>query len=180
MTTQKLVAIVCIDTFSKKFEPFSPECLLPVPVSCNQTLLDLTIEFLLYNKVEDIFLVSAHHEARIQSYIEKSQYHGVRLLFDNKWRSVGDALREIHTKGYIKSSSFILLASPGIISNLDLTSNLDRHCAASKKNRDIVMTVLCSPKLAYFPVAPNFCEIECDVNGRIVNYTPPPTSKKPW
>lgn len=158
MNQDKLVAIVLLDTYSNKFEPFSSsfaECLLPV--MGGNTLLDMNIEFLLNNQVEEIFLFCTRHSAQIKSYLEKANWRQraspaeIHLLFNYKCRSLGDAMREIDAKGHVRST-FVLVTATGIVSNLDLASNLDHHRVVSKMDRNVVMTMLCTPKLGEFAV----------------------------
>lgn len=158
MSQDKLVAIVLLDTYSNKFEPFSSnhaECLLPV--MGGKTLLDMNLEFLINNQVEEIYLFCTRHSNQIKSYLDKSNWRQkaspveIHFHYNFKCRSLGDAMREIDAKGNIRST-FLLVTATGIVSNLSLAANLEHHRAVSKSDRNVVMTVLCTPKLSEFVV----------------------------
>lgn len=152
----KLVAIVLLDSYSTKFEPFSStvaECLLPI--AGGKCLLDVNLEFLVKNQVEEIVLFCTRHSKQIKNYLEKSNWRQkaagieIHLLYNFKCRSLGDAMREIDAKGHVRST-FILMNATGVVSNLNLAANLEHHRAMSKIDKNVVMTVLCTPKLSEF------------------------------
>lgn len=153
ISQDKLVAIVLLDTYSNKFEPFSlagAECLLPL--IGGKCLLDANLEFLINNQVEEIFLFCTRHSSQIKTYLDKSGWRQrtngaeIHLLYNFKCRSLGDAMREIDAKGHVRST-FVLVTATGIVSNLNLVENLEHHRAVSKMDRNVVMTILCTPKL---------------------------------
>lgn len=181
----KLVAIVLLDTYSNKFEPFSSscaECLLPV--MGGKTLLDMNIEYLINNQVEEIYLFCTRHSGQIKAYLEKSNWRKraspsceIHFAYNLRCRSLGDAMREIDAKGQVRST-FVLVTATGVVSNLSLAENLEHHRTVSKKDRNVVMTMLCTPKLHEFasPAASKNNSIHNDTvivhnaNKRILDY----------
>jgi translation initiation factor eIF-2B subunit epsilon len=65
-----LQGVIVVESFQKKFKPVSHEklkCLFPV---ANVPILHYVIEFLLMNKVTEIFIAVCTHRAQIDSFLK--------------------------------------------------------------------------------------------------------------
>jgi len=140
---EKLVAVMLLDTYSENFCPLSlkkAECLLPLLGA--KTQLDTNIEYLINNKVEEIYLFATYHHSQIRGHLSenseerlklwRSQGCEVHFLYNFKCQSVGDAMREIDAKGLVRSN-FILITTSTVISNIKLDDYLNTHKAVSKQ-----------------------------------------------
>jgi translation initiation factor eIF-2B subunit epsilon len=89
--------VIIAESFQRKFRPVSHEilkCMFPV---ANIPNLHYVIEFLIMNKVTEIFVASVVHAKQITALLKAMHYKGVKIveirLEDSN--SLGDALREI-------------------------------------------------------------------------------------
>jgi translation initiation factor eIF-2B subunit epsilon len=148
----KLQALVLLDSYSNKFEPLSSykaECLLPFVGG--RTLLDNSIEFLIENGVEEIYLFCTKHYHQIKEYLDEknpiwSRQVEIHFLYNFTCRNLGDAMRDIDARGLIRSN-FILLTSTSVVSNLKLKEHLEQHKQTSKTDKNAIMTMLCLSRL---------------------------------
>jgi translation initiation factor eIF-2B subunit epsilon len=112
---EKLQALVLLDSYSNKLEPFRStraECL--IPFVGGKTLLDNNIEYLIENQVEEIYLFCTRHHKQIKEHIEERKWrqnHGVEIhfLYNFKCQSLGDAMREIGQYFFRIVESFLKL-----------------------------------------------------------------------
>ena len=148
---EKLQAIILLDSYSNKFEPFSltkPECLLPLVG--DKCLLDASVEFLIENEVKELVLFCTRHHTQIKSYVESKKWHKhleIHFLYNFKCQSVGDAMREIDAKGVVRNT-FILLTASSIITNIKLNEHLELHKQTCKNDKNAVMTIMCMNRLS--------------------------------
>ena len=136
---EKLIAVMLLETYSENFRPFSlkkAECLLPL--IGGKTQLDRNIEYLIANKIEEIYLFCTSHSGQVKAYLTeerlkswRSQGCEIHFLYNFKCQSVGDAMREIDAKGLVRSN-FILVTASTIIGNTKLDEYLERHKIVSK------------------------------------------------
>ncbi len=149
---EKLVAVLLLDTYSESFRPFSlkkAECLLPLLGS--KTQLDSNIEYLINNRVEEIYLFATNHHSQIRAHLVengeerlklwRSQGCEVHFLYNFKCQSVGDAMREIDAKGLVRSN-FILVTASTIVSDIKLDEYLTTHKNISKQGSQCMATTL--------------------------------------
>ena len=71
--------MIIAESFQKKFRPLSHEklkCMFPV---ANVPLLHYVIEFLLMNKITEIFIASCSMRSQIDSFIKSQNYKGVKI-----------------------------------------------------------------------------------------------------
>jgi translation initiation factor eIF-2B subunit epsilon len=149
---EKLQAVVILDSYTNNFEPFSssrPECLLPL--IGDRTLLDSTVEFLIQNEVKELVLFCTRHHQQIKAYVDKKDwprhFTEIHFLYNFKCQSLGDALREIDAKGVIHFN-FILVTATSLVTNASLRAHLDLHKETCKGDRNAVMTMLCTSRVA--------------------------------
>lgn len=112
--------MIIADSFQKKFRPASHErikCLFPL---ANVPILHYVIEFLLMNKVNEIFIASTTQRSQIDSFIKGQNYKGVKInvISLESCANFGDALREINQLQTIKEE--FLLVRGDLITNADI------------------------------------------------------------
>ena len=90
--------MIVAESFQMKFKPVSHErlkCMFPV---ANVPIIHYVIEFLLTNKVTEIFIAVCTHRGQIDTFLKSQNYKGVKInvvQLDGA-ESFGDALREIN------------------------------------------------------------------------------------
>lgn len=135
-------AVVLADDFVTNLTPMQdifPSILMPI---INVPLLDYLIETLIKSKIQEIFLYCSSHVDLIKTYVKEKKWSRIliSLIISEGCRSLGDALRDIDTKGSIRGN-FILIRGNTFI-NADLTSTLNNHCAKLNKDKGATMTIL--------------------------------------
>lgn len=111
---------------------------------CNVPLLHYVIEFLLRNRVNEIFIASCVHRAQIDAFLKLQNYKGVKIhviSLENS-QNFGDALREINQLQTIKNE--FLLVRGDIITNADVQGALKEHFRAKSEDKDhkLILTKL--------------------------------------
>jgi translation initiation factor eIF-2B subunit epsilon len=145
---QKMQAIVLADSFQTRFMPLTsvkPRCLLPL---ANTPLIDYTLEFLAQtNTVDEIYIMCCSHADQIQEYIDSSKwvslsspFKKIQTISSKESRSVGDAMRDIDSRGLI-TGDFILI-SGDVVTNLDISMVLENHKTYKQNDRDYICTMV--------------------------------------
>ena len=139
-------AVLIADSFNYRFLPISleqPRALLPL---VNTPLIDYTLEFLVKNGVEEIFVYCKAHADMIRQHIDKSHYSkstcpaSIRVLSSDRPISVGDVLRDIYSRSLIQSD--FVLVSGDVISNMDLRSVIQKHKERRRADKMTIMSVI--------------------------------------
>lgn len=137
-----LQAVVLADEFSSNLNPMEkiyPSVLTPV---VNIPLLDYLIETLVKYDIQELFLYCSNHVQLLKNYVASKNFKdiNVHLIISDGCRSLGDALRDIDTKGLIRGD-FILIRGD-VFTNADLKNLLDSHRAKIKKDKGAAMTLV--------------------------------------
>ncbi|KAK9304651.1 hypothetical protein QLX08_004073 [Tetragonisca angustula] len=135
-------AVVLADDFVMNLMPAEtifPTILMPV---INVPLLDYLVETLIKSRVQELFLYCSNHVDLIRAYIKQKKWlHiSVSLIVSDACTSLGDALRDIDTKGSIRGN-FILIRGDAFI-NANLTNLLIKHCTKLKEDKGAAMTMV--------------------------------------
>lgn len=144
----KMQAIVLADSFQTRFMPLTsvkPRCLLPL---ANVPLIEYTLEFLAQSDVVDeIYIMCCSHADQIQEYIDHSKwlnmsspFKKIQTIASKESRSVGDAMRDIDSRGLI-NGDFILI-SGDVVTNLDISKVLENHKTYKQNDRDYICTMV--------------------------------------
>ena len=102
----------------------------------NVPIIHYVIEFLLTNKVTEIFIAVCTHRGQIDTFLKSQNYKGVKInvvQLDGA-ESFGDALREINQLQTIKND-FILVRGD-IITNANIEGALKQHYRAKTEDKD--------------------------------------------
>ncbi|XP_012249364.1 translation initiation factor eIF-2B subunit epsilon [Bombus impatiens] len=139
---QIIQAVVLADDFITSLTPVQdifPTILMPV---INIPVLDYLVETLIKSRVQELFLYCSNHVDLIRAYIKQKKWFkiSVSLIVSDTCTSLGDALRDIDTKGSIRGN-FILIRGDAFI-NADLTNLLINHCAKLKEDKGASMTMV--------------------------------------
>ena len=142
---ETLQAIVFADDFIHNLEPVErifPDILLPV-VNC--PLLDYLFETLVRSKVQQVFLYCSNHVDQLREFLDSLssyQYNNMVItpIVSDGCRSLGDALRDIDTKGCIRGD-FILIRGTSFAS-IDLQNFMDLHRVRKEKDKNTAMTMI--------------------------------------
>lgn len=146
---ERFQAIVLTDSFETRFMPLTsvkPRCLLPL---ANVPLLEYTLEFLARAHVNEVYLMCSSHADQIQHYIEKSRWNGpqspfqVTTIMALESRSVGDAMRDLDSRGLI--SGDFLLVSGDVVTNIDFDKALQFHKQKKAADKDHIATMVLTP-----------------------------------
>lgn len=139
-----LQAIVFADDFTTKLSPLEnvmPSILLPV---LNTPLLHYLIETLVASRVQEVFLYCSSHIDLLKNYIKTINRNDIIIttVISDGCRSLGDALRDIDTKGWVRAD-FILIRGD-VFTNVDLKRLITSHRSKTKKDPGNSMTLLLS------------------------------------
>lgn len=145
---QKLQAIVLADSFQTRFMPLTsvkPRCLLPL---ANVPLIEYTLEFLAQSSiVDEVYVMCCSHADQIQEYIDESKwvnlsspFKKIQTIASKESRSVGDAMRDIDSRGLI-TGDFILI-SGDVVTNVDISKVLEEHKKYKQNDRDYICTMV--------------------------------------
>jgi len=147
---EKLIALLLLESYSESLKPLNvkrAECLLPLVGE--KTLLDNNIEYLIENKVEEIYLFCTNHHQQIKAHVEERKWKKkceIHFLYNLTCQNIGDAMREIDAKNLI-SSTFILITASAVLSNVNLGEHLELHKQLSKLDKNAVMTMIMEDRL---------------------------------
>ncbi|CDK29282.1 unnamed protein product [Kuraishia capsulata CBS 1993] len=142
-----LQAIVLTDSFQTRFMPLTsvrPRCLLPL---ANVPLIEYTLEFLAQANVSEVYLMCSAHGDQIQSYIDESKwvsssspFKKIQTVMSLESKSVGDAMRDVDSRGLI-TNDFVLV-SGDVITNLELDKVVAAHRARRIADKDHIVTMV--------------------------------------
>lgn len=137
-----LQAVILADDFTTKLTPSQnvyPSILMPV---INIPLFDYMIQTLIKSKIQEIFLYCSSHVELIKEYINGKYFHGitVSLIVSDGCGSLGDALRDIDTKGCIRGC--FLLIRGDAFTNAYLNALLDVHRLKVEEDKRTTMTLV--------------------------------------
>lgn len=136
-------AVVLADAFATTLTPmrdvFLPSVLLPV---LNVPLLEYLLETLRRSGIRELFLYCNNPVDSLRTYLSRnpSKEPSVSLIVSHGCRSLGDALRDLDTKGLIRGH-FILIRGDAFL-NVDLPGAFNFHLAKSEKDKSTAMTML--------------------------------------
>lgn len=110
----------------------------------NVPILHYVVEFLLMNKVTEIYIASTTQRSQIDSFIKSQNYKGVKInvISLESCANFGDALREINQLQTIKEE--FLLVRGDLITNADIQGALKEHFRAKAEDKDkkLILTKL--------------------------------------
>ncbi|KAF9053571.1 nucleotide-diphospho-sugar transferase [Hymenopellis radicata] len=142
-----LQAVVLADSFNKRFRPLTtgkPRCLLNV---CNAPLLDWTFESLALAGVQEIFVICRSHSEQIKTVIAESRWSrpgsGIKIvpvMIAKETFSPGDAMRDIYTRGLVKSDFVLVMGD--LVSNVRIDEVVRIHKERRKANPNALMTMV--------------------------------------
>lgn len=137
-----LQAVILADNFTTSLTPSQdifPSILMPL---INIPLFDYTMETLIKSGIQEIFLYCSSHVDLLKKYVKEKNYKDttISLIISDGCRSLGDALRDIDTKGWIRGY-FILIRGDAFI-NTDLKTLLNAHRLKAKKDKGAAMTMI--------------------------------------
>lgn len=137
-----LQAIILADDFTTSLAPTQnmfPSILMPI---INVPLFDYMIETLIKSRIQELFLYCSSHVDLVKKYLKEKNYKdiSISLIISDGCRSLGDALRDIDTKGWIRSY-FILIRGNAFI-NADLKTLLNVHRLKVTKDKGAAMTMV--------------------------------------
>lgn len=139
-------AVVVVDTNQSRFSPLSlekPTCLIPL---VNVPILEYGLECLSKAGIAEVYLVCSKFIDQWREYVKTCRWSNpnlgllISLVVAPEMCSVGDALREIDTKGIIHSD--FLLMTPDFVSNYDLTALIKEHKHRKGADKSTLMTIL--------------------------------------
>jgi len=129
----------------QQFQPISverPKVLLPL---VNAPMLDYTLEWLVMNGMEDIFVICCAHADQIETHLSVSGWYNrrnlnVETIVSRDCMSVGDAMRMLDHKDFLKSD--FVLVSGDVVSNMDLSRALKDHTERRLTDKSAIMTMV--------------------------------------
>lgn len=139
-------AVVICDPFTKKFGPLvtptQPKCLLPL---ANRPMLAYTLDFLKSSGVQETILYCTDFAPEVRKYLagesDTWQDMAITTLGNEDCRSLGDAMRDLDSKGLLRND-FILISSGDTISNVNLAPFLDQHKKECQTDKNRIMTLV--------------------------------------
>lgn len=142
---ETLQAIVFADEFIYDLKPLQkvyPSSLIPV-VTC--PLLHYMLETLVRSSVQQIFLYCSSHIEKLKDFLDSLEHFKnndviITPIVSDGCRSLGDALRDIDTKGCIRGD-FVLIRGTAF-ANIDLRILMDLHRIRREKDKNTALTML--------------------------------------
>ncbi|XP_011643925.1 translation initiation factor eIF-2B subunit epsilon [Pogonomyrmex barbatus] len=176
-----LQAVILADDFTERLTPAQdlfPSILIPV---INIPLLDYTIATLKKSRVQEVFLYCSSHIDQLKKYVSEKIYKNITitLIISDGCRSLGDALRDIDTKGWIRGY-FILIRGNAFI-NTDLKTLLNVHRLKVEKDKGATMTMVLRNfgSMKEFSLHEEACTIVIDKSSnKILHYNKRTNSEK--
>uniref|UniRef100_A0A1B6KND8 Translation initiation factor eIF2B subunit epsilon n=1 Tax=Graphocephala atropunctata TaxID=36148 RepID=A0A1B6KND8_9HEMI len=137
-----LQAVIIIDTFSQKLDPFCEHMASSLIPLVNRPLLEYTLECLFSAGVQEAILFCSSFAEQIRDFIREDRWPGlaISIVVSEGCRSLGDAMRDLDTKALIRSD-FVLLTG-NLVGNLQLLPALERHKRTQKADKGAVMTLI--------------------------------------
>jgi len=123
-----LQAVILADDFTTRLNPIHnifPSILMPV---INIPLLDYMIETLIKSRIQEVFLYCSSHIDLLKKYKMEKVYKDITisLIISDGCRSLGDALRDIDTKGWIRGYFILIRGNAFTNTNLKTLFNVHR------------------------------------------------------
>ncbi|KAJ9450177.1 putative translation initiation factor eIF-2B subunit epsilon [Diplonema papillatum] len=143
---QQISAVVVADSFTEDFRPVTyemPRTLLPV---AGVVLMDYTIEFLVSNGIDEIFVLACAHARAIEEHVKqgkwgKSQEVNVRVIVSTTAVCLADALREVHAMDLLRQD-FVLITGDIVANIANLKQIFQKHEMKRKADSSILMTLI--------------------------------------
>lgn len=137
-----LQAVILADDFTTRLNPAQnvlPSILMPV---INVPLFDYMIETLIKSRIQEVFLYCSSHIDLLKKYTKERSYKDITisLIISDGCRSLGDALRDIDAKGWIRGC-FILIRG-NAFTNTNLKTLLNAHRLKVEKDKGATMTMV--------------------------------------
>ncbi|XP_012270607.1 translation initiation factor eIF-2B subunit epsilon [Orussus abietinus] len=137
-----LQAVVLADDFTTNLSPgqnILSSILLPV---VNVPLLDYLIETLISSRIHCLYLYCSNHIDSIKQYIHEKNHKDINisLILSDGCQSLGDALRDIDAKGWVRGD-FVLIRGDAF-TNANLKNLLDIHRSKVVKDKGAAMTMI--------------------------------------
>eukprot|EP01006_Ploeotia_vitrea_P048663 TRINITY_DN67259_c11_g2_i1.p1 TRINITY_DN67259_c11_g2~~TRINITY_DN67259_c11_g2_i1.p1 ORF type:complete len:762 (-),score=94.40 TRINITY_DN67259_c11_g2_i1:257-2542(-) len=157
---ERFQAVVLADSFTHDLKPVTYDCpraLLPL---CNTPILDYTIELLISNGIEEIFIFCSSHADKLEEHIKKSRWGNstevtLRVLMSKNCETPGDALRHIHAQDVIRSD-FVLLPADVITNFTQLKQLMQVHKLRREDDPSFLLTVVFQEDPANSTNVPSF------------------------
>lgn len=135
-------AVILADDFTTSLDPAQnifPSILMPV---INISLFDYVIATLRKSRIQEVFLYCSSHVDLLKKYTKERVYKDITitLIISDGCRSLGDALRDIDTKGWIRG--YFILIRGNTFTNTDLKALLNVHRLKVEKDKGATMTVV--------------------------------------
>ncbi|ANB13411.1 Gcd6p [Sugiyamaella lignohabitans] len=112
----------------------------------NTPLIEYTLEFLATAGVGEVYVMSCSHADKIEAYIKSSKWSRpespftIHLMSLPESLSVGDVMRDLDTKGIIRSD--FLLIGGDVVCNIDAGEVIKAHYERKAKDKNAIMTVV--------------------------------------
>lgn len=143
---EKMQAVILSDSYQPSFMPLtidSPRCLMPL---ANTPLIEYTLECLATAGVGSVYVYCCAHAELVEEYITSSKWSSpespfkVETIKIPESLSVGDAMRDLDSKGLIKND--FLLISGDVVGNIDLKKVIKQHKDRKNKDKNAIMTMV--------------------------------------
>ncbi|XP_071038354.1 translation initiation factor eIF2B subunit epsilon [Parasteatoda tepidariorum] len=158
-------AVIVADSFNRKLAPLTnlkPEVLLPV---ANGVVLDFILQSLEESGIQETFIFCCANNHLVRSYVNSSRWSeddskmSVQVISSTCFLSMGDIMRELDSKGLIRSD--FLLINGDVITNFPLGKILEEHKNRRQTDKNSAIT------LVYRKALPNHAN-RCKENNFVV------------
>ncbi|EYC41069.1 hypothetical protein Y032_0583g299 [Ancylostoma ceylanicum] len=144
---EPLTGVIVVDSYDPRFAPLSatvgPWCLQPI---CNIPIIDFTLSWIMRTEVQKVMLVVSEKNAPYMEKVErrwKPCFESLNLICCKNAMSVGDALRELDTRGLL-TGDFLLVSNPATFTSSTLQTQIAAYRERRNENKNNVMTVIYS------------------------------------
>jgi len=143
-----LQAVIIADSYNYRYAPltnYRPRALLPL---VNSTLLEFTLQCLHHSDsgVKEAIVYCSSHADQIKKYLDNNHWSDgsmrmkITPIVSEGCISVGDALRDLDSKGILKSD-FVLVYGD-LVSNVGLKSIVEKHKLRRQQSKGLAMTMV--------------------------------------
>lgn len=138
-----LQAVILADDFTEDLAPMNEYHATVLTPVANTPLLDYLVETLMASKVQEIYLYCTNYVEELKkrvNMLKSIKNVSINMLINEGCYSLGDAMRDIDSKGKIRGD-FILIRANAMI-NANLQHFIHLHRQREKEDKGAIMTVI--------------------------------------
>uniref|UniRef100_A0A0K0DJ22 Translation initiation factor eIF2B subunit epsilon n=1 Tax=Angiostrongylus cantonensis TaxID=6313 RepID=A0A0K0DJ22_ANGCA len=140
---EPLTCVIVADSYDARFAPLLTTCLQTI---CNVPLIYYTLSWIMRTEIRKVLLVVSEKNSDLLKKVERSWSHcfeSFSVISCKDANSVGDALRELDSRGLL-TGDFLLLSNPATFTSATLQAQIAAFRCRRIENKNNVMTLIYS------------------------------------